>query len=337
MSYQFKVLICIILIAHILPRLIAQDIQLLASGTNTSIRGISAVDDRVIWVSGSNGLVGKSVDSGKTFNWVTVKGFEKTDFRDIEAFDESSAIIMGIAAPAYILSTSDGGGNWKVTYENKTDGMFLDAMEFWNDGRNGIVVGDPLEGKFFMAGTSDRGMHWTELPLQNRAAADSGEGCFASSGTNIRLLNDRRSVFVSGGLHSNLVIGNSKTSLPVIQGKESTGANSVAVKDNHIFVVVGGDFTTKDSTTKNCFITTDAGKSWITPVTAPHGYRSCVEWLGEKSWISCGLNGVDYSKDEGNNWSLISKESFHVCRKAKKGSAVFFAGSNGRIGRLRGF
>jgi photosystem II stability/assembly factor-like uncharacterized protein len=41
-----------------------------------------------------------------------------------------NAIIMGVDAPAYILRTVDGGENWQVVFENKTNGMFLDAMEF---------------------------------------------------------------------------------------------------------------------------------------------------------------------------------------------------------------
>src|SRR3954463_15000165 len=93
--------------------LAAQTIQLLTAGTNTSIRGLSVVNDSVIWVSGSNGTVGRSIDGGQTFKWITVKGFEKTDFRDIEAFDAGSAIIMGIAEPAHILKTTDGGETWK--------------------------------------------------------------------------------------------------------------------------------------------------------------------------------------------------------------------------------
>ena len=317
-----------------LPCLMGQTIQLLASGAKTSIRGLSVVDDRIIWVSGSNGTIGRSVDSGNTFKWMTVKGFEKTDFRDIEAFDETSAVIMGVAEPAYILRTSDGGETWKVVFENKTKGMFLDAMEFWN-GHSGIVVGDPIDGKFFIARTFDGGMSWRNIPPQNYPVADSGEACFASSGTNIRKLNKQEAVFISGGLKSNLFIRDKKTSLPlIIKGKETTGANSIAVKNTKTFIVVGGDFNAKDSTTKNCIITFDGGKTWITPEVPPHGYRSCVEFLEKKNWISCGLNGVDYSKDNGKNWTWISKESFHVCRKSKKGNAVFFAGGGGRIGKL---
>src|SRR5690242_11448082 len=35
----------------------AQSIQLLTSGTSTSIRGLSVVNDSVLWASGSNGTV----------------------------------------------------------------------------------------------------------------------------------------------------------------------------------------------------------------------------------------------------------------------------------------
>ncbi|MEO7769313.1 MAG: oxidoreductase [Ferruginibacter sp.] len=333
MAHPYKISFFFIAMTSGLSFLYGQTIKQLASGANTSIRGLSVVNDRIVWVSGSNGTVGKSVDSGNTFKWITVKGFEKTDFRDIEAFDDRSAVIMGIAEPAYILKTIDGGETWKVAYENKSSGMFLDAMEFWNN-RNGIVIGDPIKCSFFVARTLDGGMHWKTGFSKNNAVADSGEACFASSGTNIRKLDEREAVFVSGGLHSNIFIRNKKIPLPLIQGKESTGANSVAVKNSKIMIVAGGDFTTMDSTTQNCFITLDGGNTWKAPAISLHGYRSCVEYLSKNKWISCGLNGVDFSNDEGRHWSWISKESFHVCRKAKSGKAVFLAGSGGRVAKL---
>jgi photosystem II stability/assembly factor-like uncharacterized protein len=160
----------------------AQTVKLLTSGTKTSLRGLSVVDDKTVWVSGSNGTVGLSLDSGNTFKWTTVKGFEKTDFRDIEAFDATTAIIMGISSPAYILKTIDGGETWKVTYENKDTSMFMDAMEFWNE-QSGIVIGDPINNKMFISRTFDGGNTWQALPPQNYPAVANGEACFASSGT----------------------------------------------------------------------------------------------------------------------------------------------------------
>ena len=40
------------------------------------------------------------------------------------------------------------------------------------------------------------------------------------------------------------------------------------------------------------------------------------------------------SKDDGISFSKISDIGFHVCKKAKHGDAVFFAGGGGKIGKL---
>jgi photosystem II stability/assembly factor-like uncharacterized protein len=318
---------------HFAQNLSAQKIEILAENIHSSFRGLSVVDNNVVWISGSNGTVGRSLDGGKTWNWMIVKGFEKTDFRDIEAFDKKTAVIMGVDEPAYILRTSDGGANWNVVFEDHAKGMFLDAMEFWNI-QSGIVIGDPISNRFFIGRTFDGGKTWRGIPEQNKPIADSGEACFASSGTNIRKLNNAEAVFVSGGLTSNIFIRDKKINIPILQGKESTGANSIAVKNSKTMIVVGGDFMKKNDTDKNCVLTTDGGATWISPKTPPTGYRSCVEYLSKNTWITCGLNGVDISDDNGMNWKNISKESFNVCRKAKKGNAVYFAGSNGSIGML---
>ena len=330
---NMKIIFTFILMAAISSAANAQTVKLLSSGTKTSLRGLSVVNDKTVWVSGSNGTVGKSIDGGETWKWITVKGFEKTDFRDIEAFDKNTAVIMGIDTPAYILRTANGGQTWKTVYENKRKGMFLDAMEFWNE-QSGIVIGDPVNNRFFIGRSFDGGKTWQSIPENNKPLADSGEACFASSGTNIRKLNKAEAVFISGGLSSHIFIRDKKINLPIIQGKQTTGANSIAVKNSKIFIIVGGDFNTKDAAEKNCVITHDAGLTWIVPDTLPHGYRSCVEYLGKKNWITCGLNGVDYSSNEGKTFEWISKEGFHVCRKAKKGKAVYFAGGGGRIGKL---
>ncbi len=312
----------------------AQTVQLLTSGTKISLRGLSVVNDKTVWVSGSKGTVALSVDSGNTWKWMTVKGFELKDFRDIEAFDEKTAIIMSVDTPGYILKTTDAGENWKIVFEDHTKGMFLDAMEFWNE-KSGIAIGDPIDGRFFIIRTFNGGKKWQRIPEMNRPLADSGEACFASSGTNIRKLNKSEAIFISGGMSSNVFIRDTKINIPIIQGTESTGANSIAVKDSKTFMIVGGDFATKDSSIKNCVFTNDAGKTWMQPTIPPHGYRSCVEWMEKNTWISCGLNGVDYSTDGGKTFSWISKDGYHVCRKAKNGKAVYFAGGEGRIGKLK--
>jgi photosystem II stability/assembly factor-like uncharacterized protein len=312
----------------------AQTIQTLSYGTNTSLRGLSVVDDKTIWVSGSNGTIGRSIDSGHTWKWMVVHGFEHAEFRDIEAFDETAAVIMGAGSPAYILRTNDGGSTWKVTFEEKDSAMYLDAMYFWNE-QSGIVVGDPISKRFYIARTFDGGLHWRGIPEGNYPGADSGEICFAASGTNICKLNNDEACFVSGGLKSRLFIQNQQIDIPFAKGSATIGANSIATKNSKQFIIVGGDYQQVDSSHDNCFITKDGGKTWIIPAIPPNGYRSCVEYIGKTKWICCGINGVDYSNDDGNTWSAINTNSFNVCQKAKnKGKSVFLAGNNGIIARF---
>ena len=311
----------------------AQTIQLLDSNKTVSIRGLSVVNNNVVWASGSNGTVALTLDGGKTFQWMQVKGYEKTDFRDIEAFSSTTAIIMGIDTPAVILKTIDAGKTWKKVYEDKRPGMFLDAMEFWNE-MSGIVIGDPIDGKIFIARTFDGGEHWRGLPDAYYPTAEKGEAMFASSGTNVRKLAKDEACFITGGTRSRLFIRDQKIDLPILQGKESTGANSIAVWDKKTFAIVGGDFSNATSIEKNCVLTKDAGKTFLKPTTPPFGYRSCVEYISKSKLITCGITGVDVSDDGGMNWKNISTQGFHVAQKAKKGNAVFLAGGKGKIGRL---
>ena len=311
----------------------AQTIQLLDSNTTISIRGLSVVSDNTLWASGSKGTVARSLDGGKTFRWMIVKGFEKRDFRDVEAFDANTAIIMTVDTPAIILKTTDGGTTWRKVFEDKRTGMFLDAMEFWNNS-SGIVVGDPINNKLFIARTFDGGETWRGLPEANYPEAAEGEAMFASSGTNVVKLNKQEAVFVTGGKKSRLFIRDLKIDLPIVQGKDFTGANSIAVYDEKNMVIVGGDFTKDTSRYMNCVLTKNKGQSFIIPATPPFGYRSCVIYISKNKLITCGTTGVDVSEDGGNNWRNVSASGFHVVQKAKNGKAVFLAGSRGRIAKL---
>lgn len=306
-------------------------IQVLTSGTATSLRGLSVVSDQVIWVSGSKGKVGRSTDGGATWQWTTVKGFEQRDFRDIEAFDENTAVITAIAEPANILRTTDGGQTWTTVFTDSTKGMFLDAMDF-ADNKRGIVVGDPLGDTVFLATTEDGGKSWKKLNKVH-LKVQAGEAFFAASGTNIHYQRNGSFTLVSGGKASRLLTPRSIQALDIIQGREMTGANSIAVNGSQA-VIVAGDYENNKDTTGNCLVSQDNMQTWKVPQRRPHGYRSCVIYVDGTSLLTCGTSGVDYSFDGGSNWHLVSGESYHVCQKAKKGQAVFLAGGNGRIAKL---
>ena len=54
--------------------LLAQELKMLTSGVNSSLRGLSVVSDQMVWCSGSNGMVAKTVDGGNHFRWMKVSG-----------------------------------------------------------------------------------------------------------------------------------------------------------------------------------------------------------------------------------------------------------------------
>lgn len=327
--------IFIFLLLLFCKNIFSQSIQILQSGTKTSVRGLSVVTNKIIWASGSNGTIAKSTDGGNSWQWRVVKDFEKRDFRDIEAFDSNIAIIMAVAEPAIILKTKDGGNTWYKVFEDSTKGMFLDAMSFAED-KYGIVMGDPIKNKFFIASTENQGEAWKIISDAPRSF--EGEAFFASSGTNIFIKRDDNNKliggFASGGMRSRFFTDKENFIIPMIQEKESTGANSVAINNNNEMIIVGGDFANDKDTAGNCALSNDFGKTFFKPQTPPHGYRSCVIYINKKQLVTCGTSGIDISNDGGLNWKLISTESFHVVQKAKKGNAVFLAGNNGRIAKF---
>lgn len=321
-------------------------VEVITSGTNTSLRGMSIPSKEVIWVSGSNGTIGKSVDTGKTWRWIIVPGFEKKDFRDIEAFDSSTAIAMIVDNPAIILKTTDGGATWKKVFEHAQEGMFLDAMDFKNE-KEGICIGDALNTgqvkrkQFYIVRTFDGGDTWKEIALSQRPIAQPGEAIFAASGTNISFFEnkDYEYGFVTGGSVSNLyLIGkegkqNKKMLIPIIQGSETTGTFSMAIDKQRIYCI-GGNYKATDERFANYRYTTNNGITWISAkVSQPFGYRSCIRILKNETLIACGPSGIDFAPNRYQEWKKASLESFNVCM-VSKGNVVFLAGEKGKIGRL---
>ncbi len=303
----------------------------------TSFRGLSVVNDSIVWASGNNGTVAKSTDGGKTFYFDKLSGYETCDFRDIEAFDANNAIVMSTRAPAYILKTTDGGKTWKEVYKNMDTAIFLDAMDFWND-KKGILVGDPVHKHFFMLYTLDGGNTWQSINEKYTPVAGGGEAVFAASGTSLRCWGSKDFGFVTGGMKSSfyhfksLQKASHKTNLLIQQGANSKGAFSFAVS-NKATIAVGGNYL-QDSVRYKNFDEIGVNLYYEDAGTQPFGYRSCIEKLSINSFIACGTNGADVFNYREREWKNISKLSFNTVRRAKKGNAVFLVGSKGKIAKL---
>lgn len=280
----------------------------------------------------------RSVDGGKSFERLSVAGYSERDFRDIEAFDENKALIMAVDEPAIMLKTSDAGRSWKKVFEDTTKGMFLDAMFFSAD--TGIVIGDPVNGRFFIAQTTNAGESWKAVSTKDQFTAPMpGEAFFAASGGNILLYRFNQktdAVYVSGGETSRIFwSGHLVKKLPVLQGKSSTGANAIAIHGKN-GIVVGGNFSNDTLSAGNCVLLnfTDNDILFSHPSAPPKGYKSSVTYLTADTLIACGTSGIDVSFDGGVTWKSISDMGFHVVRKAKLGSRIFLAGGRGKIAEI---
>jgi hypothetical protein len=110
--------------------------------TEASFRGLSVVSAKVAWASGTKGTIARTTDGGKTWAAQTVPDADKLDFRDVEAFSETTAYILsaGPGPDSRIYKTSDGGKTWALQFKNAEPEGFLDAIAFWDD-RNGIALG----------------------------------------------------------------------------------------------------------------------------------------------------------------------------------------------------
>ena len=304
-----------------------------------SYRGVSVVDDKVAWVSGSKGMVRRTVDGGKQWLYCPVKGYQQCDFRTIYALDAKTAVIANAGSPAYILRTTDGGKNWEEVFLNSDKGMFFDGIGFWND-KEGIIYGDPIHGHLMMFRTHDGGKIWEGMPEQNRPVLMPGEASFAASGTAIRCEGGSKCVIATGGTVSRMWLSQDRGAnwyfvwVPIEQGDSTKGIFSVACKGSDM-IVVGGDY--KNDTLKHDHVlySADNGKSWSMPKPATGGYRECVEYIDNQTAVTVGTNGADITTDGGHSWQpLPAAARYHVIQKARKGKLVVAAGSGGKIAVL---
>ncbi|WP_374951117.1 WD40/YVTN/BNR-like repeat-containing protein [Mucilaginibacter sp.] len=329
---RFLILICFTTLSVCLK---AQTIDVINTGKATSIRGLSVLNNKVAWISGSKGLIGITHDGGKNWSWPAVKGFENSDFRDIEAFSDKEAIVMSSGTPALILKTTDGGANWEIKFRSDDKAYFLDALDF-DSSNHGLALGDPIDGKYLLLETNNGGNSWQKL--QNQPKATPGQAAFAASGTCLRAAGNKFYI-VTGGSEASLIVSNNtnfqwqRTSMPITHGKDSQGMFSIAV-GKKTMIMVGGDYSINAKRDSNaCYsVLSSRPRNAGLPASSPAGYQSCVEYINNDTFLSTGTPGSNLTTDGGKTWRLINITSFNVCRKARHGNLVLLAGDDGKIG-----
>jgi|TARA_B110000914_G_scaffold223574_1_gene239357 photosystem II stability/assembly factor-like uncharacterized protein len=313
----------------------------LDSRVESSFRGLSVVNQKVVWVSGTGGTVLRTIDGGKNWENISVPNMEKIDFRDVEGFNKNTAIVMGIASPARFYKTTDGGQNWKLVYFDDREGVFFDGMSFWNK-NDGIAFSDPVDGQHLLIRTTDGGNTWHEIPKEGFPHKLNPEFGFAASGTGIPV-QGRKTVWLGmGGVKSRVFKSEdggmnwSVAETPVVHGGQSTGIYSVAFKNKKVGISVGGDYTNQ-SIKNTMAYTNDGGATWHLPEKQTHQYRECVAHYRGNIFFAVGPSGFDMTTDNGKNWHPHYWEvnNLTAVAFAKSSNVGFAVGKGGQIYKIK--
>ena len=316
-------------------------------GIDTNLRAVSAVfaHDKsgmqfpVVWTSGSNGVILKSLDEGKTWQRLHVKDGDALDFRGLVAFSEKTAYVMssGDGEKSRIYKTTDGGDTWNLQYSDTRKEFFLDTIACRSE-KECFALGDPINGKFLLLKATD-GEHWYPLPTDSMPPALGSEGAFAASNSCLTLSGDKEVFFATGGpaarvFHSTdggLTWNVART--PVLQGNPSSGAFSVGFDGDKHLIVLGGDYKVTDNSDRVSAYSADGGSTWQLSTRQPGGFRSAVAHVHEGYWVALGPTGEDITNDGGIHWKHTDSLNLNAVAVLDSGTG-WAVGPRGTIARL---
>ncbi|MEY4011101.1 MAG: hypothetical protein RIT22_225 [Bacteroidota bacterium] len=240
--------------------------------------------------------------------------FEKSvEFRSI-AQTNKYVFIISVANPALLYRISKEDFSYKLVYQENHEKVFYDSMQFWND-KEGVAIGDPIEGSFSIITTRDGGNSWQKTSANQIPKLEEGEAAFAASNTNI-VIKGKTTWIVSGGKKSRVYSSKDKGKnwtvyeTPMVQGKQMTGIFTADFYDSKIGFISGGNYEVLTQNFDNKARTTNGGKTWdLVAQNQGFGYASCVQYVPHsngKGLVSVGASGLFYSNDGGDNWKQLA-------------------------------
>ncbi len=320
---------------------------------STSIRAIKAFDENTMYYAGSNGTIGMTTNGGKNWNELMIKSStnKKPNFRSI-AYNKTALFALSIGNPTLLYkiplnkikkNTVHKFTNlfYKLVYQENHEKVFYDSMQFFENGKDGIAVGDPTENCPSIIITNDGGNTWKKIPCSQLPKFNEGEAFFAASNTNIKIIDDIVWI-ASGGKRSRILksIDKGKTweifDTPIIQGNGPQGMYSIDFYSKNNGIAIGGDYSNSENNCKNKAITNDGGKTWtIVSDNLNPNYKSCIQYIPNtngKEVFAVGKTGISFSNDGGLNWKEISEQPFYTIQFVNKNTA--WLSGNQKVAKL---
>lgn len=299
-----------------------------------TLRAVAVVDGQRFHVSGSKGTHAVTEDGGRTWRQTAPADGAALDFRGVAALDAKTAVLMsageGPKGLARLYRTTDGGLTWALVYETRLEGSFLDTVAF-RDARHGYVLGDPIEGRWFLLKTRDGGQSWERTP---GPSVDEGEAAFAASNSALFVGPGREVWIVSGGTAKARVAHTTDdgdrwltTETRMAAGQTAGAFGGLALGKGRA-VVVGGDY--KDELRDNGgFVMVEGGDVWTPEHQGTPRLLEGVGRLDARTLIAVGPRGTSVSADEGQSWKQVDDEAFHAVACAR--GACVAAGAKGKV------
>ncbi|HEU4763495.1 MAG TPA: hypothetical protein VFS28_02510 [Gemmatimonadales bacterium] len=325
------------LLALSAPALRAQSAREVPVPAHVEFRGLHAVSRRVVWASGSGGVVMHTEDGGRRWRVDTIPGAGHLFLTDVWAADARRATAVGTdfnGGRAAIYATSDGGRNWRKEWELVDPKVFLDAVTFWPDGR-GLALGDPMAGRYTILVRAPGDSAWA---AEEGPAADSGIAAFAASGTALTSRGARRAWFgTGGGTHAAVYSTGDEgrtwtrtdTGLPA---SASAGIFGVAFENDSVGLAVGGDYQQPGDSGRNVLRTADGGATWtVIGRTTPIGVKWGLTNVGPGTYIATAPTGSGLTRDGGATWTALDPKPANTASCA--GGACWLAGKE-RLARI---
>lgn len=306
--------------------------QLLDSGTGVLLNSLDGVSPDVAWTASVDGQVLRTVDGGETFEDVSPPDSAEVDFIDVEASSADDALLLAIAPTSVsIYRTADGGESWHVPYISPE--AFLTSMAMF-DRRHGFVVGDPIDGKFQVAVTSDAGRSWELVDPAGMPDAVEGEFGIAFTG-NASAATGRKAFFGTVFGTEGRVFRSADRGLTwQVSSTPMDGVSGLDYRTNRLGLAVN------ESVSR----TTDGGVSWQLAEEPPPVFAGDIAWWSdlrgdERSAITDAQRTVFtaasfVSRDRGKTWEQFAAEEFFSIECAEGTLACWASGDVGQIARL---
>ena len=278
---------------------------------------ISIKDANTAWTSyykasgsGSQNLkyVGITSNGGTTWTSKLISNLPSNALiSDIQSIDSQKAFIVtapesGAGSANGLWKTENGGTSWSKITGVFSVASFGNIVYFW-DTNNGIVIGDPVNGKYEMYKTTDGGNSWSVLATAPSQTEDDygyvggkivfGESMWLTSNTGKILHTKDR------GLTWDSFIA----PLEDFSGTDVNGSMSFSSATYGLLV----------DNSSTLWYTEDAGENWDIKASDSY-FDGDIKYIpgSSNTFISTGANsasssglGSAYSNDGGKNWTVI--------------------------------